>query len=129
MADLTDNQSAQSVKIIGADTAGVETTPARVTPNQDLGAVDTVNTSALSSQITLSTTPVELRVGASRLVNRKYIWMEALDNNIKWGFGPNTTDCRFDIFKSQLLSFPVGNVPIYAYVTTGSALIAFGEGA
>lgn len=40
MADLTDIQAAQSVKIIGADTGGVETTPLAV--NTD-GSINTIN--------------------------------------------------------------------------------------
>lgn len=127
MADLTDIQSAQSVKIAGSDASGIESTFAKVTPNQELGATDTVNTSAVSTTIPLTTTAVELKVGGSRLANRKYIWMEALDTNIKWGF--SASDTPFDIFKSQLLTFPIGDVAIYAKMSSGSGNIAFGEGA
>jgi hypothetical protein len=129
MSDLIDNQAAQAVKLVGQDQTGLETYPARVTPNQDVAAVDTVNTSAVSSSIILNGTPQELKVGPSRLANRKYIWMQALGNTVKWGFGPNPTDCVFDCFKNQLFSFPIGNVPIYAYAATGTPNLAFGEGA
>lgn len=129
MADLSDLQAAQTAKIVGSDTGGVETNAARVTPNQDIGAVDTVNASVTGGTITLSGTPVELKIGGSRLANRKYIWMEALGNNVKWGFGPTVGQCPFDCFKSQLFSFPIGDVAIYAYATTGTPSVAFGEGA
>lgn len=129
MGDLSSNEAAATTKIVGSDIDGLETYTVRATPNQELGSVDTVNTVAVSSTIILTTTPQELKVGGSRLANRKYIWMQALDSNIKWGFGPLTTACTFDVFKNQLFSFPIGNVPIYAYTTVGTANIAFGEGA
>lgn len=127
MADLSQSEATQAISIYGLDSAGTETSPVRATTNQDLGAVDTVNTSALSIQIALTTTAVELKVGGSRLAERKYIWIEALSNNVKWGFDP--AQCVFDVFKSQLFSFPIGDVAIYARMSSGTGDIAFGEGA
>lgn len=127
MADLTELQAAQTIKLVGSTTTGAESTYAKVTPNQEIGATDTVNTSATSTTINLTTTAVELKVGANILVNRKYIWLQGLENNIKWGF--TLTDQPFDLFKSQLLTFPIGNVPIYAKMSSGTGSIAFGEGA
>lgn len=127
MADLTELQSAQTIKLVGSSTTGTESTYAKVTPNQEVGATDTVNTSVVSGTIALTTTAIELKIGGSRLSNRKYIWMEALDTNVKWGF--SASDQSFDIFKNQILTFPIGDVAIYAKMSSGTGNIAFGEGA
>lgn len=127
MADLTELQAAQTIKLVGSSTTGVESTYAKVTPNQEIGASDTVNTAAVSTTVPLTTIAVELKVGVARLSDRKYTWMQALDSNIKWGF--SLTDTPFDIFKNQILTFPIGNVAIFAKMSTGTGNIAFGEGA
>lgn len=119
MADLTDIQAAQSIKIIGSDTSGVESTPAAVKTNQEVKTSDACDTAGSDILLTLdSTTPVEGKVGGSRLTNRKYVIMEALVNNVKWGFD---TNCRFNLFKSQLIIMPIGNLPIYFKLSSGGS--------
>lgn len=127
MADLSSIQATDAVRVVGSNSSGLELTPVRSSGSGDLGSVDTCNVSGLSGTIALTTVAVELKVGVSRLTDRKYIWLQALDNNIFWGFAPGT--CVFPIFKNQLLSFPIGNTPIYAVMSTGTGNIAFGEGA
>lgn len=119
MADLQDTQAAQSVKIIGSDAFGTESTPAAVKTNQEIKTSDACDTSGADVFLTLdSTTAIEGKVGASRLANRKYVIMEALVNNVKWGFD---TNCKFDLFKSQLIILPIGNIPIYFKLSSGGS--------
>lgn len=88
---------------------------------------DAVELSGVSGTIALTTTAVELKIGGSRLANRKYIWMEAQNSNVLWGFSSST--CVFNNFKNQLLCFPIGDVAIFAKMSTGTGSTAFGEGA
>lgn len=122
MPDLTQIESSQSVKVAG----GNEESYASVSPNNDLFTRDILNVSALDSVINLTTSPTELKVGISNLSERKYVIMEALSNNVKWGFSSGTQS--FDLFKSQLLMVPTGaSISIWARMSSGTGQIAFGE--
>lgn len=119
MADLTDLQAAQSVKIVGSDPTGTETYPVGAKSNQEAKVSDACDTAGLDTTLTLdSSGAVEGKVGGSRLSNRKYFMMMALVNNVKWGFD---STCRFKLFKDQLIIVPVGNVPIYFRLSTGGS--------
>ena len=129
MADLTDLQAAQTVKLVGSDAAGVETNSAKVSNNQDLGTSDIMNNGGIDRSLPL-TTAAKLGVvnvdGVTPLVNRKYFIMEGLDTGIKWGFSATTQS--FDIFKSQVIMVPCGpNTTIYFKMTTGTGNVAIGE--
>jgi hypothetical protein len=64
--------------------------------------------------------------GITPKANRKYFIMEALDNNVKWGFSASTQN--FDLFKSQLIMIPVGpNTTVYFKMTTGTGQVVIGE--
>ena len=127
MADLSEKKSSQAVKIAGADSNGSETYYADVTPNKELSIADTHNNGGLDVILNIiSGTPQELKVGVSRLANRKYVILEALDTGIKWGFS-NTTQ-SFDLFKSQLIMVPIGeNTEIWFDCDSGTKDVAVGE--
>ena len=95
----------------------------RVSDNNEAASIDSALTSGTDTTTNLTTTAVELKVGASRLPERKYLIVEGLSNNIKWGF---TTSCPFDLFKNQLIMMPIG-VAVYAKMSTGTGSIAVGE--
>jgi hypothetical protein len=106
-------------------TDGTDT--ANVTATLDLQTDDRINTSGLDAVVALTVTPVEAKVGASALVERKYLILEGLSINIKWGFS-NTTQ-SFDLFKNQMLMIPVGpNVHVWLKTTTGTGSAGVGEG-
>jgi hypothetical protein len=134
MADIDLNQkdATLSVKLVGADSNGIETNFADVSNFNELKAADTLNNGALDTIINVSTTAVEGKVGVTRLAGRKYVWFQALsvpntDKFILWGFS-NTTQ-SFKIFKDQILCFPIGeNTQVWFKTTSGSGQIAFGEG-
>lgn len=127
MADLTEKQSAGNSKIVGADSLGNETEYAKVSTNQELAIRDTHDNGGLDTILNLDAiTPVEGKVGALPKDERKYIIMEALDTNVKWGFSNSTQS--FDLFKSQLIMVPVGpNTEIWFIMSSGTGQVAFGE--
>ena len=126
MSDLPFIQAASPSVIIGADPTGTETYPVASSSNGELRNTDCVNTSATDSTVSLTTAATEVKVGASRLTDRKYVWMQALVSNVKWGFDSN---CRFNLFKNQMVCFPIGNVPIYIKMSAGTGTANIGEGA
>lgn len=125
MVDLSNLEAAQQVKLIGQDAAGAETTPVKSTPLGDIQAADVPNQVGLNIILNLTTAAVEGKVGASTMANRKYIEMQALSNNVKWGYD---SSCPFDLFKSQFFSLPAGeNCKLYFKMSTGTGQVAIGE--
>lgn len=125
MADLTGIESSQSVKIVGNDSSGVEQTPVGSNTLGELKVSDIPNQTGMNVILNLTTTVVEGKVGVSTMVNRKYIEMQALTPNVKWGYD---SSCPFDLFKSQFFSLPAGeNCKVYFKASTGTANVAIGE--
>jgi len=126
MADLNEIESSGSTKIAGSDNSGNESNYTGVSTNKEVFIRDTHDNGGLDAVIALTTTPVEGKVGATPKAERKYVIMEALDNNIVWGFS-NTTQ-SFDLFKSQLIMVPLGeNTEIWFKMKNGTGSVAFGE--
>lgn len=125
MADIDDINAAQTVKVVGSDATGVEETPVSSTLNGDMQTADILDNGGLDTIINVTSTPVELKVGGSRLANRKYVIMEALDTGIKWGFTSSTQS--FDLFKSQLIMVPVGENTEVWFSTSGTKQVAIAE--
>ena len=98
---------------------------AEVTTLKDLQTADVPNQTGLNIALALTTTAIEGKVGVTTLANRKYIEMQALTTNVKWGYD---TTCPFDLFKNQFFSLPAGfNCKIYFKSSTGTASVAFAE--
>lgn len=104
-------------------TDGVEI--AEITPLNDFQVVDVPNQTGLSAVLSLTTTFQEGKVGASTMSDRKYVEMQALSNNVKWGYD---STCPFDLFKNQFFSLPAGtNCKVYFKMSVGTGSIAFSE--
>jgi len=126
MGDLNSLESSDTIKIAGANSSGQETNFVNSSPNGDLQTTDIMNTAAVSGIISLTATPVALKIGSSNLENRKYIILQGLTSSILWGFSESSQ--TFDIFKNQFVMLPCGsNITIYAKVTAGSGQISVGE--
>jgi hypothetical protein len=127
MADLDERDSAGNSKIVGADSLGNETDYVKVSPNQEMSIRDTHDNGGLDAVLALDAiTAVEGKVGALTKDERKYVIMEALSTNVKWGFSNSTQS--FDLFKSQLIMVPVGpNTEIWFIMASGTGSVAFGE--
>lgn len=122
MADLDNLQSSQSVKIAGADSSGSETTFVDATANGDLQTADLINVgTGVQSSLTIGTTAVEVKVGVSRLSNRKLVTLYNNSNvTVYWGYsGSVTTSSGTPIFKNQFISWTVGDQQSI-YVVAGS---------
>jgi len=123
--DVSDIQAAQSVKVIGSDATGLETTPVGSTTLGDIKAADVPNQQGVSGTLSLTVTAQIGKIGASVLSNRKYVEMQALTTNVKWGYDAN---CPFDLFKNQFFALPMGaGCNIYFKAATGTAQVAFAE--
>lgn len=101
MADLTDLQAAGSTKVVGSDTAGLETNAVGATVNGDLKVSDGVKQGGVYGNLNLPTAnvPVEAKVGVSRLTNRKLLVITTLNSNIWWG-----TDSAVSVASGQPLA-------------------------
>ncbi len=110
MADLTEIQAADSVKIIGSDAAGVETTPVASTANGDLKTADISDNGGLNGSVTVGTSAVEAKVAVSTLSNRKVLTISHNGNGkLYWGLSNSvTTSNGTQIFKNTMATFDVG---------------------
>lgn len=109
MADLTEIQSAQPVKLIGSDGTGKETTPVQSTGDGKIKAADVLDGGGANGAITVGTSAVEVMVGASRLTNRKQIIIQPKTNGIFLGFSNAVTIANgIELFKDQTVTLPIG---------------------
>lgn len=122
MADLNELQASQAVKIAGADATGAETNFVNATSAGDLKAVDAANTSCLFTNVNVTNTAAELKVGGSRLTNRKLLIIEPLGSDIYIGYTSGvTTSNGMKITKGQIFGLPVGDtISVYAIASGGS---------
>jgi hypothetical protein len=126
MPDISDIDAAQSVKIVGSESDGTEQTPVSSSGLSELKTTDKINQQGEDIIINLSTTAVEAKVGSTAKTDRSYVFLQALDKNVKWGFDSN---CRFDAFKNQLISIPASeDCTIFIKADSGSRNIVVGEG-
>lgn len=99
MADLNGLQAAQTVKLAGADSSGNETNYVNATSNGEFKAADIINVSVAQSLLSIAAgAVVEVKVGSSRLVNRKSVQIQAQGTNITYGY----------ISSSQIFTIPNG---------------------
>lgn len=76
----------------------------------NLNYIDVLNSEGVYSSLTVGTSPVELKVGASPIENRQAITMQANDNAIYWGYSNSvTTTTGTRIFKDQFFMLPIGS--------------------
>lgn len=130
MADLTELQAAGIVKVVGSDSSGLETNPVRATPSGDLAVTDVCNTAGLYKNLSVSTTPLELKVGVSALTNRKVATALPMDGTIYYGYNSSVTaSTGTPIFTKQHAEFLfTENVTIYLVAATGTVDVRITEG-
>lgn len=109
MADLTDLQAAETIKIVGANSSGVETNAVNASANGDLTTVDGLRNGGVFGTLSIPTanTAVEAKVGGSRLVNRKSLVIIPQDDMF-WGYDNTVTISNgMPIKKDQVLIFSI----------------------
>jgi hypothetical protein len=123
MADISDINAAQTVKIVGSDATGVEQTPVASTSNADLQVVDRANTSGVNGNITVGTSAVAARVGGSNLAVRKTLTITNLGTTIiYWGYSAGVTTANgTPIYKKQMTTWEGIGPAITVYLISASA--------
>ena len=110
MADLTEIQSSQSVKIAGANpSTGVEDNYMEVDTLGNAKVVDGLKNGGVHGNLVLTTggTAYEAKVGGARLTNRKSLVITAIDN-IYWGLDNTvTTSSGTPLMKNQQIVFAI----------------------
>jgi hypothetical protein len=120
LADIDETQQSEVIRITNSD----EDQFVGVNSISELSVNDTTQ-QGTDIILNLTTTAQEIKVGVSALSNRKYIFIEALTKNVKWGF---TTDCIFSLPKKGFYIIPLGeNATVFAKASTGTAQLAAGE--
>lgn len=133
MADITDIQAAQTIKIVGSDSNGLEQTPIKSSGNGDLNSSDIVDTSGIYGTLVVGSSPVEIKVGGSPLSYRKLITLDNTSNTtIYWGYNNSISTSTFAgrIFKDQQASWAIGpNVSIWVVASSPGNNTHISEGA
>lgn len=125
MADLTDLQAAQTVKLAGASSSGNET-GFIAEYNAQISGSDILNGTALQTVLSVGTTAVAARVGANNLVFRKMLIIQCQTANMTYGFASGSQP--FTIPNNTTLMLSVGpNVTIYLRRTSGSGNVVIAE--
>jgi len=98
----------------------------KVSENKEIRSSDILDNGGIDTDIPLTATAKELRVGTSSKALRKFIMIQALSNNVVFGF--TQTSQSFQLRKIQTAILPFGpDTKIWAKVTTGTGSIAVGE--
>ena len=110
MADISDINAAQSVKIIGSNSTGAEQTPVTSSSNGELNVSDISNNGGVHGSITVGTSAVQAMVGGSPLANRKTLTIfNNSSSDIYFGYANTvTTSTGTPLFKNQFAEFSIG---------------------
>jgi hypothetical protein len=130
MADLVGKKRSEPSRLVGADpVTGDESNFVGATSNNDLMVTDVPNTSGLYGTISVGTTPVELKVGAVALANRKIITVQPKGTGVFFGYDASvTTATGSELFKNQTLIVPAGGlITVYLVASAGTVDVRIGE--
>ncbi len=129
MADLDYKKRAEPSSIVGMDSDESETNFMGVSDNQDAYTSDKANTSAVYSELTVGTTAVEVKVGATNLANRKMLHITPKTTHIYWGYDNSvTTVTGTKLFKYTTAKFKYGpSISIWVIAATAGNKANIGE--
>lgn len=126
MADLTELQSSDSVKVMGASSTGLETNPVNASANGDLFVRDILNTSVVQTSLTITTSAVECKVGGTTLANRKLLMIQVNAAGYSYGFSSGSQP--FSLPNGSTLSLSLGpNISVWVIKSSGSSSVAIAE--
>lgn len=107
MGDINSTEATEAVRLIGTQADGTEETPVGSTTYREVLSYDVANHGGEDLELNLAPGQiVELKIGTTARLNRKYIMMQALDRDIKWGFSVGTQN--FNAYKAQFFMLPMG---------------------
>jgi len=97
-----------------------------------LGGVDNLdhaNESAVYGAITVGTTAIEVKVGASPLVNRKMVTLNPQSSGVFLGYDSGvTTATGTELFKDEYISLPIGpDISVYLIATGANNEVRIAE--
>lgn len=131
MSDLDEIQASGATKLVGSNGLGGETTPVSSTGTGDLNVADVTRGTGLQTTLTVGTSPVEVKVGGSRLADRKIINIDNTSNGIiYWGYSASTSTTSFAgrLFKDQQMFLPAGpSTAVYLVASTAGNSVHIGE--
>jgi hypothetical protein len=101
-----------------------------VTGTNNVQVADRPNTAAAYGALNVTTTPIELKVGASVLSYRTLVHIQPKGNGVYWGYDSavgSTTGNQ--VFRNQLIFVPLGpGISIWLVSTRGSGVdVRIGE--
>ena len=110
MADISEINSSQTVKIVGSSSDGTEQTPIQSNANGNLHTDDISNNGGVEGSLTVGTSAVEAKVGGSSLSNRVELTVYNNSSSIIYYGLTNsvTTSTGTPITKKQLAVFSYG---------------------
>lgn len=132
MADITEVNSSETVKIVGSDAQGLEQTPIMSNGSGKLETSNVSNNGGVHGTLIVGTTAVELKVGASALVDRISAGLTNTSNTtIYFGYDNTvTTSTGRPIVKNQSADWDVGpNTTIFLIAGSTNNTIRISENA
>jgi hypothetical protein len=108
MADLSEIERSEIVRITGSSSDGTEQTPIGSTSYGEIFTHDVFDNGWTSLLISIAAgATAEIKVGVSKLANRKGIFLQAKGKDVT--FGHSASVLPFDAFKNQFFSLPIGD--------------------
>ena len=91
--------------------------------------LDHANSEGVYGTITVGTTPVLLKVGASVLNKRKMITIQPNDNAVYFGYDSSvTTSTGTRVFKDQFMPLAIGpDITVYLVANDAGKVVRIGE--
>ena len=91
--------------------------------------LDHANEEAVYGTLTVGTTAVEVKVGASPLDRRKLVTIQPMDNAVYWGYDSSvTTSTGTRVFKDQYLPLQVGpDITVFLIANAAGKDVRIGE--
>lgn len=126
MADITDRKRSAPVQLVGGGSDDEEYIT-NVTGIKEISTSDILDNAWTTGTITVGTTAIELKVGASAKTDRKNVFFQLLSGGkIYWGFSNSNTP--FIAFKYQMTAIAVGDgTTIWIKADEAGKSVAVGE--
>ncbi len=92
-----------------------------------LSTDDVARISGVYTELTVGTSAVELKVGATMLTDRKYVVIRPKDSSVYYGYNNSvTTTTGTEVFRGEFLMLPIG-VPVWLIASGAGKKVSIGE--